>query len=311
MNTFVVLQQMIVLFLMIVMGYAANHFGIMGKESERWLSKLIVNITCPALILSSVTTSARLESTAALLMIFAAAAVYYLVLPLVSKLIVKLLRIPCERAAEYESLLVYSNIGFMGIPVAKAILGQDSILYLSIFMAVFNISVFSYGTILLQVNHSGEKQKIPFKKMINPGTVTSAVAILLYVLGIRLPELVISPITSVGGITTPLAMLVIGSSLANQPLREVLSELNMLPFTVIRLLILPLVSIVLCRWLIADPMLAGILVLVSAMPSASNIVMLSHELGRDPSYISKGIFFSTVFSVITIPLVAMLMNQFL
>ena len=300
-----VLQQMIVLFLMMAAGYAANRCRVMSKESEQLFSKLIVNLTCPALIINSVTTSGRLESMGALFAIFGAAAVYYVLLPLLSKGLVRLLRVPAERAAEYESMLVYSNLGFMGIPVANAVLGPDSVLYLSIFMAVFNISVFSYGTLLIQ---PGEGGKVHFRKMVNPGTVSAVAAILLYLLEVQLPSLILQPVASIGSTTTPLAMLVIGSSQARQPLREVLQEKSLLPFTLLRLLVLPAAVLLVCRWFLHDPMLLGALVLVSAMPVASNVVMLCNELGRDSSYISKGVFFSTVFSVVTLPLISLLLS---
>ena len=288
-----VLQQMIVLFLMMAAGYAANRCRVMSKESEQLFSKLIVNLTCPALIINSVTTSGRLESMGALFAIFGAAAVYYILLPLLSKGLVRLLRVPAERAAEYESMLVYSNLGFMGIPVANAVLGPDSVLYLSIFMAVFNISVFSYGTLLIQ---PGEGGKVHFRKMVNPGTVSAVAAILLYLLEVQLPSLILQPVASIGSTTTPLAML------------EVLQEKSLLPFTLLRLLVLPAAVLLVCRRFLHDPMLLGALVLVSAMPVASNVVMLCNELGRDSSYISKGVFFSTVFSVVTLPLISLLLS---
>lgn len=302
-----VLKQMVVLFLMMTTGYVANKCGIMTQQSEQLFSKLIVNITCPALIINSVTTSARLESTAALFVIFGAAAAYYVMLPFVCKGIVRVLRVPAEQTAEYESMLLYSNIGFMGIPVANAVLGSDSILYLSIFMAVFNISVFSYGTLLMQKS-TGAAGGVSFKKMINPGTVSAVAALLLYLLEVHLPDIILQPVASLGGVTTPLAMLVIGSSLARQPMRQVLQEKSLCPFTVVRLLVLPVLTLLLCKGLVSDPMLAGVLVLVSAMPVASNIVMICNELGKGSSYISKGVFFSTVFSIVTLPLISMLIG---
>lgn len=302
MGTALILQQMIVLFLMMAAGYVAGRCGVMSRESEQLFSRLIVNLTCPALIINNVTTSARLESLGALFVIFVAAIGYYVLLPLVANGAVWLLRMPAGRAAEYEGMLIYSNIGFMGIPVANAVLGQDSILYLSIFMAVFNISVFSYGTLLLQQGGGG---RADLRKMINPGTVSAVAAILLYLLQVQLPDLLLQPVASIGSTTTPLAMLVIGASLSRQPIQEVLQEKSLLPFTLLRLLVLPAVTLLACRWLIGDPMLLGVLVLVSAMPVASNIVMICSEQGRDFAYISKGVFFSTVFSVITLPLVSM------
>ena len=299
---------MLVLFLMMSVGYLANKCKVMNQQSEQLFSRLLVNIACPALIINSVTTSDRLESTGALFVIFGAAALYYIVVPFIGKGFIRLLRVPRGQAAKYESMLIYSNIGFMGLPVASSVLGPDSVLYLSIFMAVFNISVFSYGTILMQKS-TGTAGKVNFKKMVNPGTLSAVLAILLYLLEVRLPGLILQPVASIGNITTPLAMLVIGSSLARQPMKEVLREKSLYPFTVVRLLVLPALTLAVCRWLVADPMLMGVLVLVSAMPVASNVVMICSEMGKDVSYIAKGVFFSTVFSVITLPLVSVLIEM--
>ena len=174
-------------------------------------------------------------------------------------------------------------------------------------MAVFNISVFSYGTLLMQKS-TGAAGGVSFKKMINPGTVSAVAALLLYLLEVHLPDIILQPVASLGGVTTPLAMLVIGSSLARQPMRQVLQEKSLCPFTVVRLLVLPVLTLLLCKGLVSDPILAGVLVLVSAMPVASNIVMICNELGKDSSYISKGVFFSTVFSIVTLPLISMLIG---
>lgn len=298
-----VLHQILVLFLMMAAGFAANRLGVMDQISEQKFSRLIVNITCPALILSSVTTSGRLESSGALLMVFAAAVVYFLLLPLLARGVVALLRIPAGQAADYECMLLYSNLGFMGIPVAGAVLGSDSILYLSIFMAVFNISIFSYGTLRLGQGQGG----VSVKKMVNPGTVSGLAAIALYLLEIQLPPVLLQPVTSLGGITTPLAMLVIGSSLARQPLREVLRQTTLLPLAAIRLLGLPFLCFAVCRWFIADPLLLGIMVLVSAMPVASNNVMICNELERDSDDLAKGVFLTTLLSLFSLPLVSLLL----
>ena len=304
MNIFPVLKQMSALSLMMLTGFFANRFGILGKEAQKWLSKLLVNITCPALILSSVTTSGRLDSQQMLFMIFLAATLYYVLLPFLAKFFS--LCVAPERRSEYQSMLVYSNLGFMGIPVANAVLGKESILYISIFMAVCNISLFSYAVLLLD-NGRTEGKKMQFSKMINPGTVSAVAAVLLYLLHISFPSLLLEPITSVGNATTPLAMLVIGASLANSNLKEMLSEKSMAIFTCLRLIVLPLLLWFVCKLFVTDRLLAGVLILISGMPVASNVVMLCNELNRDGDYIAKGVFFSTLFSVITIPIIAMIL----
>ena len=302
---FSVFKQMMILFFMMLTGFIANKTGVMGPESEQRLSKLVVNITCPALILSSVTSCDRLESSAMLTVIFLTAIGYYLLLPPLSKVLVRFLPIEPARRKEYEAMLIYSNLGFMGIPVVSSVLGDQAILYLSIFMAVFNLSVFSYGSLLLQ--NSGSKAP-SFAKMVNPGTVSALSAIILYLCGLTLPPIIKESVSSIGSVTTPLAMLIIGSSLANQPFREMLAEKGLLPFALVRLGILPLISLVVGRFLISDNMLLCVLVISSAMPVASNIVMLRKEAGEDDSCLTRGVFLTTLLSVVTIPLISSLLS---
>ena len=298
-----VIKQMITLSLLMLTGFFANRFGILGRDAQKWMSKLIINITCPALILSSVTTSQRLENNRMVLIIFGAAIAYYLILPFLAKGCA--LAGPRNRRSEYTCMLIYSNLGFMGIPVANAVLGKEAILYISIFMAIFNISIFSYGIILLGGTGGG---KLQFKKMINPGTVSAVAAVLLYLGSISIPTLLLEPITAMGNTTTPLAMMVIGASLANGKVRDLFTEKSMILFTVLRLLGLPLLAWVVCQILgVQDWLLAGALILISGMPVASNTVMLCTELNRDGDYIAKGLLISTLASVVTIPLISMLL----
>ncbi len=304
MSILAVLKQMSTLALLMLTGYCANRFGILGKDAQKCLSKLLINITCPALILSSVTTGERLDSNQMLLMIFAAAIIYYLVLPVIARFFS--LAVAREKRSEYQCMLIYSNLGFMGIPVANAILGKESVLYISFFIAVCNISLFSYAIMLLD-NRKAEGQKMQFSKMINPGTVSAVLAVLLYLFHISIPQVLLEPITSVGNTTTPLAMLLIGASLANSKPKEMFTEKSMILFTCLRLAVLPLLFWGICKLVISDRLLAGVIVLISGMPVASNIVMLCNELNRDGDYIAKGVFFSTLFSVITIPVIALIL----
>lgn len=302
-----VVRQIAVLFLLMATGYVANRRGVMGPESERQLSRLIVNITCPALILDSLAGADPARADAGLGIIFVTAAVYFVVLPPLAKVLARLFRVPCGHRAGFECMLIYSNLGFMGIPVLRAVLGPASLLYLTVFMAVFNISIFSYGILLLQKDAPGGGA-LPLARMINPGTVSAAAALILYALDIQLPALLAEPVSLLGNTTTPLAMAVIGSSLANQPMGRVLRDKELLLASLCRLLVLPALAFAVGRLFLTDPMLLGTLVLVSGMPVASNTVMLCSELGRDGEYLSRGVFYSTLLCMVTIPLVATLLG---
>lgn len=303
-----VLQQIAVLFLLMAAGYAANRCGVMDQTSERHLSRLIVNITCPALILDCLAGSAPARAQAGLGGIFATAAVYFLLLPPLAKALARLLRVPRDHRTGVECMLIYSNLGFMGIPVLRAMLGADAILYLTVFMAVFNISIFSYGILLLQKDAPGGGGPLPLARMVNPGTVSAAAALILYALDIQLPALLAEPVSLLGNTTTPLAMVVIGSSLTSQPMGRVLRDRELLTVSLCRLLVLPALAFAAGRLLLTDPLLLGTLVVVSGMPVASNTVMLCSELGRDGDLLSRGVFYSTLLSMVTIPLVATLLG---
>lgn len=309
MNPITVLQQMAILFLMIAVGFLANRRGIMNKEAEAVSSRLIVNITNPALIISSVATSKRLESDSMVLVVFAAAAAYYLVLPWAAKGLTKILRPGAEERSQFEAMLMFANIGFMGIPVAEAVLGRESVLYISIFVAIFNVAFFSYGVLLL----GGGEQKFKLsslRKVVNPGTIAACFAVTMYLCKWKLPELILSPITTIGHITTPLAMLIIGSSLARNPMGQMLREKNLYKYAAARLFIIPIAMMLVGKSLLSDPMLYQVMVLISAMPAASIVVMTRNDMGLNSDFAAKAIAFSTFFCVFTIPIVAMIMGIF-
>lgn len=308
MNPFTVMYQMAVLFLMIAVGFVAGRRGIMGQASENYASKLIVNITNPALIISSVATANRLDSDRTIAVVFLTAVIYYLALPFAARGLSKVLHIGKDIKSQFEAMLVFANIGFMGIPVADAVLGKQAVLYISIFVAVFNVAFFSYGVVLLGENGQKQSATAVLKKVINPGTLAAVFAVCLYLCRWTLPGLIVSPLTSLGGITTPLAMLIIGSSLARNPMGQMLKDKGLYLYSAVRLFLIPAVVIFLGKFLIADNLLYQVLVLISAMPAASLVVMTRNDFGKNSDFSAKATVFSTFFCVVTIPMVVVFMS---
>lgn len=308
MNPITVITQMTILFLEIAVGFVANRRGIMTQATETHASRLIVNITNPALIISSVATAKRLESDSMVLVVFATAAVYYLVLPLLSKAVTALCPVEKSARAQFEAMLIFANIGFMGIPVAQAVLGKESVLYISIFVAMFNVAFFTYGVVLL--GESGQKQDAGavLMKVINPGTVAAVFAVCMYLGKWQLPNVILSPLTALGGVTTPLAMLIIGSSLARNPMGQMLRQKLLYLYAGLRLFLIPLVVMILGKFLITDTLLYQVIVLISAMPAASIVVMTRNDMGKSSDFSAKAVAFSTFFCVFTIPIMAVVMS---
>lgn len=323
----IVFNQMISLFLLMLTGYLANRFGVIDKTFESKVSRFIVNISLPATILNAVTGS-DMPHDQEMLPIFIAAVSIFLVAHVVCHFIQKIIR----WNPTYELMLNYSNLGFMGIPIISTLYGGEYVLHVSIFMMTFNLSLFSYGVYLLSrdasenrsisaaaasgkvlsqspdsASESDQKTSgFSVKKLLSPGILSAFLAIGIYLLDIRLPQHAVSLFSTVGATTTPLAMIVIGSTLAGVKFSTVFTDKELYLFSFLKLLVLPLITFFVLRFFIKDRTLLEISTILSGCPIAGNVSMLCMEYNRDVTLVSKGICISTLLSMISIPVVAAL-----
>ncbi len=334
----IVFNQMVSLFLLMLTGYLANRFGVIDKTFESKVSRFIVNISLPATILNAVTGS-DMAHDQEMLPIFIAAVSIFLVAHVVCHFIQKIIR----WNPTYELMLNYSNLGFMGIPIISTIYGGEYVLHVSIFMMTFNLSLFSYGVYLLSkddaksksgvtasgsephsaksasltsaaevsvgASENGSSQKsigFSIKKLLSPGILSAFLAIGIYLLDIRLPQHAVSLFSTVGATTTPLAMIVIGSTLAGVKFSTVFTDKELYLFSFLKLLVLPIITFFVLRFFIKDRTLLEISTILSGCPIAGNVSMLCMEYNRDVTLVSKGICISTLLSMISIPIVSAL-----
>ena len=334
----IVFNQMVSLFLLMLTGYLANRFGVIDKTFESKVSRFIVNISLPATILNAVTGS-DMAHDQEMLPIFVAAVSIFLVAHVVCHFIQKIIR----WNPTYELMLNYSNLGFMGIPIISTIYGGEYVLHVSIFMMTFNLSLFSYGVYLLSKDDAKNKPTVPasnserlsakntaaaavsevqaaapensgsqkstgfsVKKLLSPGILSAFLAIGIYLLDIRLPQHAVSLFSTVGTTTTPLAMIVIGSTLAGVKFSTVFTDKELYLFSFLKLLVLPMITFFVLRFFIKDRTLLEISTILSGCPIAGNVSMLCMEYNRDVTLVSKGICISTLLSMISIPIVSAL-----
>ena len=296
----IVFNQMVSLFLLMLTGYLANRFGVIDKTFESKVSRFIVNISLPATILNAVTGS-DMAHDQEMLPIFIAAASIFLVAHVVCHFIQKII---CWNPT-YELMLNYSNLGFMGIPIISTIYGGEYVLHVSIFMMTFNLSLFSYGVYLLS-RDDAKNRHFSVKKLLSPGILSAFLAIGIYLLDIRLPQHAVSLFSTIGVTTTPLAMIVIGSTLAGVKFSTVFTDKELYLFSFLKLLVLPMITFFVLRFFIKDRTLLEISTILSGCPIAGNVSMLCMEYNRDVTLVSKGICISTLLSMISIPIVSAL-----
>lgn len=301
----VILMQMIQLFLVIALGYFLFKIKLLDVDLNKKLTTLLLSVTTPAMIVSSVLSTTVTQGLNDILFVFAVGFAIYLIMPVLGFFVVKVLRIPLPQQGLYIFMTVFSNIGFMGFPVMKAIFGNEAVFFTAIFNMIFNLFVFTAGIMIMNYG-TGQKVKLDPRNLLSPGVIASLVALLIYFTGIKLPDVLSSTVTMIGDITTPMAMLLIGSTLANIPLKEVFSELRIYPYTIIKQIIVPIIAYPILNMFIGDPLILGITLIMISMPVANSAVLFATEYEGDVSLAAKTVFMTTLLSVVTIPLIVAL-----
>ena len=299
------------LFAMII-GFVLYKMKILNAESNRRMSDLIVKVTCPLLVIYSVSEVSH-DDPQLVLKIFLAGLLLYLIMPFFAFLVTRLFRVPKNLRGTYMCMMVFANCQFMGFPVVQALFGSSAIFYCSIFNMAFNILFYTLGLTLIRRDaaaESGEEDAVKFRprNVINTGVIASAAALVIYFANISLPDLFYDCIGFVGDITTPLSMIIIGSSLAAASLKDIKSEKGVLWILPVRLVVIPLLTWCYMHLFTSDPTLIGICTVAMGMPVASMVAMGSAKYERQGKCASIAVAVSTICSMVTIPIMAVLLG---
>ncbi|MBE5858413.1 MAG: AEC family transporter [Lachnospiraceae bacterium] len=300
----VIVNQLVILFLLICLGYGLRKAKIMGDTLDSGITKLIIYCTMPAMVLNSVISRTGEKDVSLVIELIIIAFAMYTILPLIAFVITKLLRIDKSIQGIYQYLLIFANVGFMGFPLVSAIFGPDSILYAGIFNMFFNLLAYSYGVIIVSNDSASEGAgfKLNAKTLLTPGISVSVLALVLFFLDVRVPSMIGEAVNYVGSVTTPLAMMIIGSTLAKMNPKEVFTDIRVYVYVIVRSILIPLALFPLIKFLIKDTFSLQITFIMLAMPAASTSVLYAKEYGSDESFAARCVFLSTLLSVLTIPL---------
>lgn len=267
---------------------------------------MIVNLACPFLILCSVSSSEGGNRTD-VLYVLGAGFLMYLLLIAFAAAAVRLLHVKQADSGTMQCMIVFSNNSFMGYPVVQSVLGEEAIFYTSMLHFSFNLFIYTYGAVCLSKGGERQNPKEVVKKMMTPGFALMLLALAVYLLDLRIPPLLRETMQMVGNITTPLSMIVLGSTLAAYPLRQALTDWRCYGVSAIRLLAVPCVTLAVCRLLGVSDFMTGVAVLTNAMPVASMVVMFANQYEGNKELASRGVLISTTLSVLTIPFISMLL----
>ena len=289
--------QVIILFLLMAVGFAISKAKIINEKSISSFVDILVYIVTPCLIINSFLSVKFTNETIKNLLIAAGCAVVSHIIGIAFSY--TLFDKNQTKKSVYRFGAIFSNAGYMGLPLAQAVFGSEGIFYGSIYVVVFNIIQWTYGITIYDKN-----TKSLAKILINPGTIGVAVGLPLFLLKVSLPDMIAQPIVYLSSLNTPLAMLITGYYFACSDLRKGLSNIKLWQTIAYRMILIPIVALLVFKYIFG---LSGVLlcccVLPASAPVAVNTMVLASKYGADTDIGLKLVTISTLLSVVTMPII--------
>ena len=289
--------------LIMALGYFLSRSGMFQERERMMMSKLVINVTLPATILSSFQNYFSREELTELLPVFLVTVATMVLSLFLTWLIALIIRVPNRRRGQFMQGAVTSNSSFIGFPMVESVFGAAGnppmvLLYFGQTLFTNTVGVMLTRRDAGVINGGGEKQQIGkiLKGMVTPPTITIILSVVLALLGIVLPRFLMIAVDSVGKVTSPMALLFVGSVIYNMGFKNMKPERGVIAVVIIVALSL-LVGM--------DPFYIEVMALQFGLSSAVQPVTMSKAYGADTDYSTKLLLYSVVGSVVTVPLVMM------
>lgn len=293
-----VLVQVLILFVLIGVGFVCAKTKIINENGAKVIADIVLYFVTPCVIISAFQRKFDVDMLVKLLISASFSAGILFVSVLVAQLLFK--KQGESKTPIYKFATVFSNCGYMSLPLQQALLKDEGVFYAASFIAIFNIFVWSYG--IITMSPKGDKKFSP-KILINPGIIGTFIGIILFVSSITLPKVIATPIEYLAALNSPLPMLIIGYYLANANLKKAFTDVWSYVSMGLRLVVLPLLSLgVLLACNIEGTLLVSLIISV-ASPVAAITTMMAAKYERDTELSVSLVSASTLLSLFTMPLI--------
>lgn len=305
-----IVHNIMLLAAVMAVGFVSVKTGYIGVETKNALSKVIVRITMPVLILNALTgielTPERLKNAGIVVIIALAAIILLYGIGIISS---KLFKLPEATAVIHRCMMSFGNVAFLGYPLIRALFGDEGFFYAAVFEVVNDAFVWTF--VVCRLNMLGKKEKMSAKRIfiniINPCTVAFLISFIMMIFGWKFTGFAKELTDGIGGMTTWLSMLFIGGTLAQVDVSKVRNIGSIFAIILVKMMIMPALIILVTRGMGLDTAARGAAILQVAVPSQTIISVLTLEYGGDTVYTSEGILITTLAGLATMPLVYYLM----
>jgi len=299
MDTGIVFQQMLILVLVMAVGFAVRRLGLLDAAGNVYLTNILLKVTLPATMLTAIGGSTIHVPLYQLFILFGATALSFGVMMIAAFLSPLAMAAKRDERSVYTALGLFGNVNFMGIPLAFSLFGPDGMFYAVLYNIVFNLLIYSLGMKLI----GGKRAKISVKFFLTPVMIASVLSLLFFLADVRLPYVIDSSLGLLGRVTSPLAMLLLGSILGGMHVKEMFRGWRVYGITMVRLFIAPIAVYFALSPLPLRPLFLSVLIVMSASPMAISTATFAIHYGRHEEIAGKGVFLSTLFSVVSMPIV--------
>lgn len=300
-----VLTQVIILFILIFLGFTLTKTKVFTEKGIKGMTDLVLYLVTPCVMIKSFAREFSPKLLKNLLLSIGLTFLAHLLFILISRLVLRSKNI--KRQSVLQFAVIFSNCGFMAIPLLQALLGDDGVFYGSGYIAAFQVAIWSYGIYLI-----GGKEAISVKKMfVNPGVIGFVLALAVFCIGIPLPKIIIEPVSYMASLNTPLPMLIIGYHLANSDVLKGLKDIKLLFACILRLFILPIITVFVFYLLGLRGALPMALSICGSAPTAALVTMFSSKFEGDTALSVTTVSLTTLLSIASMPTVITLAEALL
>ncbi len=289
------------MFIMMFVGMIGSLTKLISKEGNKAMTDVLLFIVTPILIVVSYQVDYSADKLHGLLLAISLSFLSHIISIIISSIAIRKSNNPDYQVERMGT--IYSNCGFMGIPLLYALYGAEGVFYVTAYLTVFNLFVWSHAVILM----TGRVKKRDIISVLkSPNIIAIFIGLILFVTGLRVPELILDPFKTITLVNTPLAMLVIGATLIQSDLLKMISKLRLYYVTFLRLIIVPLVLIIVFKVFDQVGMVPTIILIATSCPMASTSTMFALRFDKNSNYAAGLLSISTLLSIITIPMMVII-----
>lgn len=303
-------ETVALMFVYLAVGYIARKTGLITDASSKSLTKTILCVTQPFMLFNAIVSN---EYSSENMVSFGTVIIIGLIIHGTGAIIAAAATLWMKDREERrvsETAMVFANCGFFGFPLVEALYGSRGLFWGAIYVIVFNVACWTYGLFVLSRAKSSVKIK-PIKMILNYGTVPCFLGMLFYVLRIELPPFVASAVSGIGGVCTPLSLIVAGGLIATIPVKRLLSNGKVYYTCFFKLIVMPVAAAIVLKLLgfSTEYVLFG--ATMASLPTGAIIAMFSETYDIKPNYAAHNVGMTTLLTIATIPFSMWIISSFI